>query len=241
VQVLLAPVDWGSFESLTAMLERRFGQSLSPEESQEQLTNCYRREGECLGALAANVRLHTQRGYPRFSPADQEDLALHVFLCALSLESLWQHVRLAAPLGGGASGGDFSQQTTSCHERRMKMRSVECHPKFPPLQRDHHGVTLVIIAVVSLVTSPRTVALRGTLLPNPVPLQGRCTLVGRLGHTKGLFVDCELDGQACRALVDTGSNITLVRPFRSVDPYCGSDEDGDGGTGQHGGHEGGAH
>jgi len=25
-------------------------------------------------------------------------------------------------------------------------------------------------------------------------------------------MDCDLDGQACQALVDTGSNITLVRP-----------------------------
>jgi len=36
--------------------------------------------------------------------------------------------------------------------------------------------------------------------------------VGRLGHAMGLYVDCELDGQACRALVDTGSNFTLVHP-----------------------------
>jgi len=32
--------------------------SLWTEESREQLTNCYQREGERLGALAANV-LHT--------------------------------------------------------------------------------------------------------------------------------------------------------------------------------------
>ena len=51
-----------------------------------------------------------------------------------------------------------------------------------------------------------------------------------------------------RALVDTGSNITLVCPgvhhgvvLRSVDPFCVVDEDGDGGTGQHGGNEAGAH
>jgi len=37
-------------------------------------------------------------------------------------------------------------------------------------------------------------------------------MVGRLGQARGLYMDCELDGQACRALVDTGSNITLVHP-----------------------------
>jgi len=54
--------------------------------------------------------------------------------------------------------------------------------------------------------------LSGNLLPTPSPLQGRCTLVGCLVHARGLYDDCELDGQACQALVDTGSNITLISP-----------------------------
>jgi len=62
-QVLLdlPPVDRGSFTALTTALERRFGQCLSAEESREELMSCYRQEGERLGALAADVRLHTQR------------------------------------------------------------------------------------------------------------------------------------------------------------------------------------
>jgi len=60
-QVLLdlPPVDRGSFTGLTAALERRFGERLSTEESREELLNCYRREGERLGALAADVQLPT--------------------------------------------------------------------------------------------------------------------------------------------------------------------------------------
>jgi len=50
-------------------------------ESREQLTNRYRQDGEHLGALAADVWLHTQ--HPWFSPANQEDLDLHAFLRAL--------------------------------------------------------------------------------------------------------------------------------------------------------------
>jgi len=97
-QVLLdlPPVDRGSFEGLTTTLKRRFGQRQSVYESREHLANFYRRERERLGALAADVRLLTQRGYPRFSPDDQEDLVLYAFLRALSPERLQQYVRLAA-------------------------------------------------------------------------------------------------------------------------------------------------
>ncbi|KAJ8346737.1 hypothetical protein SKAU_G00281380 [Synaphobranchus kaupii] len=35
---------------------------------------------------------------------------------------------------------------------------------------------------------------------------------GRLGKASGLYLHCWLDGQACRALVDTGATISLVRP-----------------------------
>ncbi|KAJ8351774.1 hypothetical protein SKAU_G00232500 [Synaphobranchus kaupii] len=34
----------------------------------------------------------------------------------------------------------------------------------------------------------------------------------RLGKASGLYLHCRLDGQACRALVDTGATISLVRP-----------------------------
>lgn len=37
-------------------------------------------------------------------------------------------------------------------------------------------------------------------------------LIGRVGNTKGLYLDCWLDGQPCQALVDTGSTVSLVRP-----------------------------
>jgi len=99
VQVLLnlAPVDQTSLEGLITSLERRFGQHQSADESREHLANCYQQDGEHLGALAADVWLHTHSGYPWFSPADQEDLALYAFLRAQSPEHLLQHVRLAAP------------------------------------------------------------------------------------------------------------------------------------------------
>ncbi|KAJ8375757.1 hypothetical protein SKAU_G00063370 [Synaphobranchus kaupii] len=36
--------------------------------------------------------------------------------------------------------------------------------------------------------------------------------VGWLGKASGLYLHCRLDGQACRALVDTGATISFVRP-----------------------------
>lgn len=36
--------------------------------------------------------------------------------------------------------------------------------------------------------------------------------LGRLGHTHGLYVDCVIEGIPCRALVDTGSTISLIKP-----------------------------
>jgi len=42
-------------------------------------------------------------------------------------------------------------------------------------------------------------------------LHGRWTLAGRLGHTKGLYLNCQLDSSLCWALVDTVSTISLVQ------------------------------
>ncbi|KAJ8291044.1 hypothetical protein GJAV_G00020760 [Gymnothorax javanicus] len=36
--------------------------------------------------------------------------------------------------------------------------------------------------------------------------------IGRLGSGNGLYLQCWLDGQPCRALIDTGATISLVRP-----------------------------
>ena len=110
-----APSEPGSFEGLTATLERRFGQRLSTEETWEQLTNCYHREGERLGTLAAHMHLHKQCGYPLFRPADQEDLALYAFLRVLSQEHLQQHVSSSCTPGAGrcSAGSGVEQQATS--------------------------------------------------------------------------------------------------------------------------------
>jgi len=94
----------------------------------------------------------------------------------------------------------------------------------------------------SAVPKPGSRPLSGNLLLTPPLLQGRCTLVGLLGHARGLNVDCELDGQG---LPSSGGHWVQTSPLSvqgycggplsSVDPYYCPDEDGDGEKGQHGG------
>uniref|UniRef100_A0AAQ6IIZ5 CCHC-type domain-containing protein n=1 Tax=Anabas testudineus TaxID=64144 RepID=A0AAQ6IIZ5_ANATE len=52
---------------------------------------------------------------------------------------------------------------------------------------------------------------RGYSLQSDTPLSGNFHTVGRCGFIKGLYVDCVIENQQCRALVDTGSTICLLR------------------------------
>ncbi|KAJ8416186.1 hypothetical protein AAFF_G00382080 [Aldrovandia affinis] len=78
-------------------LARRFGQRRSTQASRERLTNHRREGGERWGTVAADVQFHTGQGYQSFGAAEQEELALHAFLQALTPERLHQHVIMATP------------------------------------------------------------------------------------------------------------------------------------------------
>lgn len=99
LQVLidLSPEERRDLQALTAALNRRFGQRTSAEQSREELTNRRRREGESVGAFAADIRVYTRKGYPTFPTAAREELSLHAFLRGLTPERLRQHVRLLSP------------------------------------------------------------------------------------------------------------------------------------------------
>ncbi|CAL8254995.1 unnamed protein product [Boreogadus saida] len=81
---------WGPDPSM----ERGLGERVSRNESKKLLASHRRREEESLGVYAADVQLLTRRGYPEFSAATQEALALHAFLRVLQPVCLGQHVRL---------------------------------------------------------------------------------------------------------------------------------------------------
>lgn len=99
LQVLLdlTPAEQRDYDILTGALEQRFGVRQTAEQRREQLVGRRRKEGESLGALAADVRFYVQRGYLHCAAAAQEELALHAFLQALLPEKLRQHVRLSSP------------------------------------------------------------------------------------------------------------------------------------------------
>lgn len=99
LQVLsdLSPEERRDIQALTAALNSRFGQRTSAEQSREELTNRRRREGESVGAFAADIRVHTRKGYPTFPATAREELSLHAFLRGLTPERLRQHVRLSSP------------------------------------------------------------------------------------------------------------------------------------------------
>lgn len=93
----LTPAEQRNYETLTGVLEQWFGAWQTAERRQEQLAGRWRKEGENLGALDANVRFYVRRGYSQCAAAAQEELALHAFLQALLLEKMRQHVCLSAP------------------------------------------------------------------------------------------------------------------------------------------------
>lgn len=99
LQVLidLSPEERRDLQALTAALNSRFGQRTSAEQSREELTNRRRREGESVGAFAADIRVHARKGYPTFPATAREELSLHAFLRGLTPERLRQHVRLSSP------------------------------------------------------------------------------------------------------------------------------------------------
>lgn len=99
LQVLidLSPDERRDIQALTAALSRRFGQRTSAEQSREELATRRRREGESVGAFAADIRVYARKGYPIFQSDVREELSLHAFLRGLTPERLRQHVRLLTP------------------------------------------------------------------------------------------------------------------------------------------------
>ncbi|MGH0154337.1 UNVERIFIED_CONTAM: hypothetical protein FKN15_027174 [Acipenser sinensis] len=63
----------------------------------QRLAIRYRKPGEKLSMLVADVRYLAWRGYPDFLSAAQEDLAMEAFTQGLTPTALHQQVRIAAP------------------------------------------------------------------------------------------------------------------------------------------------
>ena len=93
----LAPEDQQDLRALIRALERHFGQRAAVNHSRQLITSRHCREGERLGAYAADIQLYNRRGYRDFPAAARDELALHAFLQGLSPAWQGQHVRLIMP------------------------------------------------------------------------------------------------------------------------------------------------
>ncbi|RXN01412.1 hypothetical protein EOD39_6907 [Acipenser ruthenus] len=99
LQVLLdrSTEELSSNDDLATALKCRLG-GVEPAVGLRQcLAIRYRKPGEKLSMLVADVRYLAWRGYPDFLSATQEDLAMEAFTRGLTPTALRQQVRIAAP------------------------------------------------------------------------------------------------------------------------------------------------
>ncbi|CAI5670428.1 unnamed protein product [Oreochromis niloticus] len=88
------------------------------------------------------------------------------------------------------------------------------NPQLPSMQRTRPHCTLLSSTEPTKPGTPPAVKLRwgGTMeeLPPTTNLSSESHWrVGRLGQTRGLYLDCDLASTTCRALIDTGSTLFL--------------------------------
>lgn len=196
--------------------------------------------GKSLGAYAADLRTYGRRGHPNFSEEVQEELAVQSFIWASNLSTSenifpsmflvpWQQLRqkqsvlnmccilrvgLAAP----------TPRSTKPHTKKVTWEK-QCACATAPAE-EISGLPLVrgswphctqLACVNTEKPGPFKLSQAGSLegLPHTetdVTSYLQRLRIGRLCHASGLYLDCTLEGIPCHALVDTGANLSMVRP-----------------------------
>lgn len=136
LQVLLdlMPAQQRDYMTLAGALERRFGQRVSTDSMRDQLSHRRCREGETLGAYAADVQFYAQRGYPTFNSAACEELALYTFIQGLTPEWLKEHFRSIAPTtfnGALQEAERVDAVLMPCRPQRHQAQQVEISDEEP--------------------------------------------------------------------------------------------------------------
>ncbi|KAG5277106.1 hypothetical protein AALO_G00113590, partial [Alosa alosa] len=234
----LPPVEQVSWTAIEAALQRRFGQRIFISDAREQLASRRRHKDERLGKFAADLQLYARRGYPTYSQGLHEEMALEAFVRGIHPERLKEHLRLSAPSSLSAALAEAERvqnifrttesrhwvRQTSLEENGEELEVTRQTTAQPPQRRPrewkrpasgdgcHRCGEPGHIAWYCPAPAPLTLAPQ--LLEESGTAGGAmdCIRLGRLGQTRGLYVDCTLDGTRCRALIDTGSTISLVRP-----------------------------
>ncbi|KAJ8349480.1 hypothetical protein SKAU_G00246100 [Synaphobranchus kaupii] len=233
----LPPAERQNLQALTAALQRRFIQHRSAEASREKLLSRYQCEEESWGKVDVPARPTMQKRRER-----EEKLALHAFLEALikttraedtlairpTPQPTRQHVRVAddkevrwtrTPLQRPAGRQGRCYQCDEPGHIARDCPAPAPKPRKPPpreptlLNQVHTPVPKPSPALPAPVAKiPATSAEASTSAFEKATERKSHPRVGRLGKASGLYLHCRLDGQACRALVDTGATISLVRP-----------------------------
>ncbi|TWW74693.1 hypothetical protein D4764_14G0006960 [Takifugu flavidus] len=185
----LQPEERFNWQAIERALKHRFGRHAHSDDARDKLVSRRREEGESLGAYAADLRFYDRRGYPTFHAIVQDELALQAFVRGLQPERLREHIRLHAP-----------KTLTEALDESERIEHVLSMGDRP----------------TNTSTSPTKPSSSASILnihPTHPPSFGKSQWrLGRLGRTNGLYLDCTLNDTPCRALVDTGSTILLVRP-----------------------------
>ncbi|KAJ8349608.1 hypothetical protein SKAU_G00247380 [Synaphobranchus kaupii] len=229
----LPPAERQNLQALTAALQRRFIQHRSAEASREKLLSRYHCEEESWGKVAADpspTGFH-QRGF------DQDNTGgRHPSYPAHSTTNP------PARQGGRRRGGPLDTHATTTASRVTVRRAGPYRTRLPSsstkateapvgkrgrdgavrrtppreptlLNQVHTPVPKPSLALPAPVAKiPATSAEASTSAFEKATERKSHPRVGRLGKASGLYLHCQLDGQACRALVDTGATISLVRP-----------------------------
>ena len=202
-------------EAIINALKDRFRETDVAERSVALLQDRVRKAGEPLAVFAADLRRLVRRGYP-ISPREEQDRTLRrAFLRGLT--PVW--LRRAV---NSLPTSDFSTTLQEAGRLETNLAPLEEPQPLPSAPRTDVG---------SLYEEEEEVARRANMPVAPDRYAGRGELcyhcqgtghvaayssftpplqVGRLERARGLYLPSESDGPRCRALVDTGSTISLA-------------------------------
>ncbi|CAI5684478.1 unnamed protein product [Oreochromis niloticus] len=219
----LQPEEHLSWPAVATAMQSRFGLRTHADDARDKLASRPRRQEKSLGAYAADLRLYAgtlllmlqhkksllSRLYVRLQPKRlQEHIRLHApetLAAALTEAERVEHV-----LSPGARSPGISHQVRQTDYERSDQEEEARQTTNTPLWRSRRGNGRAggqSRAAVKLMQGGATEE-----LPPATTLSSESHLrVGRLGQTRGLYLDCDLAGTTCRALIDTGSTLSLVQ------------------------------
>lgn len=171
----LQPEERFDWQALERAMKHRFGRHTHADDARDKLVSRRRKEGESLGAYAADLRSYARRGYPTFHATAQDELALQAFVWGLQPERLQEHLRLFAPktLTAALTEAERVEHVLSTGYRPTNTRHRVCEAAYEG--NDDKEITRQ--ATTTSLQQPRRGARR-----TPWQSTGECYRCGEPGH-----------------------------------------------------------